>query len=130
MKGRSFCADFEKRMEECHTETKNEQKLMELMKEGLACIMQYYYDWAYEESPDFQPAGLEGVVMLTYSVNDSLCKEMVAYFNSDCQESYAITPVTTLYMTPETDKLLCMEDYPEKLADWLDRFIEHVSNNF
>lgn len=137
MKGRSFCADFEKRMEECHTGTKNEQKLMELMKEGLAfiapdspCIMQYYYDWAYEESPDFQPAGLEVLVMLTYSVNDSLCKEMVAYFNSDCQESYAITPVTTLYITPETDKLLCMVDYPEKLADWLDRFIEHVSNNF
>lgn len=137
MKGKSFCSHFEKRMEEYHSEKKNEQKLMELMKEGLTFItpdspriMQYYYDWAYEKSPNFQPAGLEVLVMLTYSVKDALCKEMVAYFNSDCQESYAITPVTTLYMTPETDKLLCMEDYPEKLADWLDRFIEHVSNNF
>ena len=137
MKGRSFCSEFEKRMEEYHTGKKNEQKLLELIKEGLAfiapgspCIMRYYYDWAYEESPDFRPAGLEVLVMLTYSVNDSLSKEMVAYFNSDCQESYAITPVTTLYMTPETNKLLCMEDYPEKLADWLERFIDHISNIF
>lgn len=137
MKGRSFCADFEKCMKECHTETKNEQKLMELMKEGLTfiapdspCIMQYYYDWAYEESPDFQPAGLEVLVMLTYSAKDSLCEEMVAYFNSDCQESYAITPITNLYLTPETNRLLLMDSYPEKLADWLDRFIYHASNKF
>lgn len=137
MKGRSFCADFEKRMEECHTETKNEQKLMELMKEGLTfiapdspCIMQYYYDWAYEESPDFQPAGLEVLVMLTYSAKDSLCEEMVAYFNSNYQESYAITPITNLYLTPETNRLLLMDSYPEKLADWLDRFIYHASNKF
>lgn len=137
MKGKSFCSDLEKRIEEYHTEKKNEQKLMNLIKEGLTlitpdspCIMWYYYDWAYEESPDFHPAGLEVLVMLSYSANDLLCEEMVAYFNSDCQESYTITPVTKLYLTPETDRLFCMGDYPEKLADWLDRFIEHVSNNF
>lgn len=137
MKGKSFCSDLEKRIEEYHTEKKNEQKLMNLIKEGLTlitpnspCIMWYYYDWAHEESPEFHPTGLEVLVMLTYSTNDLLCEEMIAYINSDCQESYAITPVTNLYLTPESDRLFCMDDYPEKLADWLDRFIYHASDKF
>lgn len=137
MKGRSFCSDFEKRMKEYHTGKKNEQKLIELIKEGLTLIapgspyiMQYYYDWAYEESPEFPPIGLEDLVMLTYSTCDALCENMMTYYSSDCQESYAITPVTSLYLTPETNRLFCMDDYPEKLADWLERFIRHVSHNF
>lgn len=137
MKGKSFCSNFEKRIKEYHTGKRNEKKLVKLIKEGMAfitsdspCIMQYYYDWAYEESPDFQPAGLEELLMLTYSTNDSLCKEMVNCFNSSYQESYLITPITNIYLTPEIDRLLCMGDYPEKLADWLKRFIDYVSNNF
>lgn len=137
MKGKSFCPDFEKQIDEYHTEIKKEQELLILIKEGMGlitpdkpCIMQYYYDWAYEESPDFRPAGLDLLIMLTYSINDALNKEMVSYFSCDCQESYAITPVTTLFLTPETDKLFRMDDYPEKLSDWIERFNACIINHF
>lgn len=137
MKGKNFCNDLEGSMQKYYAEKENEQKLLELIREGLALIapdnphlMQYYYDWAYEESPDFRPIGLETQVMLGYSENDALCEEMESYFNSDCRESYAITPVTTHYLTPETSKLFSMDDYPEKMGDWLNRFLEHASNNF
>lgn len=137
MKGKSLCKDLEGSMRKCRTENKNEQKLLELIREGMTLItpasphlMEYYYDWAYEESPDFLPAGLETQVMLGYSANDALCEEMESYFNSDCQESYAITPVTTIYLTPETDKLFSMDDYPEKMSDWLGRFLKHTSDYF
>lgn len=103
---------------------------MTLIAPGSPCIMDYYYDWAYEESPDFCPIGLETQIMLGYSENDALYAEMESYFNSDCRESYAITPVTTHYLAPEIDKLFSMDDYPERLGNWLLRFSEHVSNNF
>lgn len=137
MKGRRFCNDPKGAISECHPLEKNEQKLLELIKEGLTLtasgnprIMEYYYDWAYEESPDFWPIGLETQIMLVYSENDALCAEMESYFNSDYRESYAITPVTTHYLTPEMERLFSMDDYPEKISDWLNRFLQHVSNNF
>lgn len=137
MKGKHFCKDLAGNLQKYRTEDKHEQKLLELIGEGMSLItpgspylMQYYYDWAYEESPDFLPIGLETQVMLGYSENDALCKEMESYFNSDQQESYTITPVTCFYLTPETDKLFSMDDYPERLSDWLDRFLKHVSNHF
>lgn len=137
MNKEKFCADLEKEMRKYHTEKKNERKLLKLIGEGMTlitpdspCLMRYCYDWAYEESPDFEPAGLDEQVMLAYSTDDRLCEEMVSYFNSNCQESYALTPVTRRYLTPETEKRFNMDDYPEKLAEWLDRFINHVSNNF
>lgn len=137
MKRKRFCSDLKRAILKCHPLEKNEQALLELIKEGLTliapgspCIMGYCYDWAHEESPNFWPIGLETQVMLGYSENDALCAEMESYFNSDCQESYAITPVTSLYLTPETDKLFSMDDYPERLGNWLNRFLKHASNNF
>ena len=137
MDGKDFCKDLEASMRKYHTEKENEQKLLELIGEGMTLItpdsphlMEYYYDWNAEESPDFLPIGLETQVMLAYSKNDALCEEMKAYFNSDCRESYTITPVTSLYLTPETDRLFSMDNYPEKMNDWLERFSKHVSNNF
>lgn len=137
MNGRHFCKDLTGNLQKYQTEKANEQELLELITEGMSLItpesphlMQYYYDWAYEESPDFIPIGLETQVMLGYSANDALCEQMESYFNSDCQESYAITPVTCLYLTPETDKLFSIDNYPEKLSTWLGRFLKHVSNNF
>lgn len=137
MKGRRFCTDLAGNLQKYRTGDKNEQKLLELIREGMSLItpgsphlMQYYYDWAYEESPDFLPIGLENQVMLVHSGNDALCKEMESYFNSEQRESYVITPVTCLYLTPETDKLFSMDDYPERMSAWLNRFLKHVSNNF
>lgn len=137
MNGRHFCTDLVGNLQQCHSKNKHERKLLELLEEGMVLItpesphlMQYYYDWAYEESPDFIPIGLETQVMLGYSANDALCEQMESYFNSDCQESYAITPVTCLYLTPETDKLFSMDNYPERLSDWMGRFSRHISNNF
>ena len=37
--------------------------------------------------------------MLAYSNNDMLAENMEAYFNSDCRETYTITPVTYMYLT-------------------------------
>lgn len=137
MKGRRFCTDLAGNLQKYRNRDKNEQKLLELIREGMSLItpgsphlMQYYYDWAYEESPDFLPIGLDTQVMLAYSGNDALCKEMESYFNSEQRESYVITPATCLYLTPETDKLFSMDDYPEKMSEWMTRFLEHVSNNF
>ncbi len=81
-----------------HTKKNNEKALLKLIKEGLAyisdgspSIMQYAYDWSYEESPDFEPVGLDIQIMLTWSTADAMAEEMEAYINSDYHESYAIT---------------------------------------
>lgn len=59
--------------------------------------------------------------MLAYSNNDTLTENMECYFNSDYRETYAITPVTSMYLTPETDRLFRMDDYPRDCPDgWND----------
>ena len=46
------------------------------------------------------------------------------------QETYALTPVTYRFLTPETDCLFQMDDYPERLSKWLARFKKHIADNF
>ena len=110
---------------------------MELIREGMGlitpgnpCIMQYGYDWAYERSPDFPPIDLDCQIMLAYSNNDTLTENMECYFNSDYRETYAITPVTSMYLTPETDRLFRMDDYPERLSGWMERFTQCINRHF
>ena len=55
---------------------------------------------------------------------------MKGFMNSDYQETYALTPVTYRFLTPETDCLFQMDDYPERLSKWLARFTRHIADNF
>ena len=88
------------------------------------------FSWAYEEERDFYPVGMESQVMLVYSTRDTLAECMEGFMNSDYQETYALTPVTYRFLTPETDCLFQMDDYPEKLSKWLARFTKHIADNF
>ena len=137
MEGKPFCVRLEDKIRECRTEAKRERELLGLVSEGLElitpdnpCLIQYYYDWAYEKEPDFPPIGLDTQIMLAYSNNDMLAENMESYFNSDCRETYAITPVTYMYLTPETDRLFRMDDYPERLSKWMQRFMQHITGSF
>ena len=46
------------------------------------------------------------------------------------RETYTITPVTYMYLTPETDRLFRMDDYPERLSKWMQRFMQHIAGSF
>ena len=82
------------------------------------------------EAADFRPVGLDTQIMVTWSVKDAMNDEMVSYFNSDYQESYVITPVTTFHLTPDTEKPFSMDDFPERFSHWLERFTKLITNNF
>ena len=110
---------------------------MELIEDGMALITPgspvltgYQYDWAYEEECDFPPVGMESQVMLVYSTGDTLTECVKEYMNSDYREVYALTPVTYKLLTPETDCLFQMDDYPERLSRWLVRFTDYIDDNF
>lgn len=79
---------------------------------------------------DFLPIDLDCQIMLAYSNNDALTENMECYFNSDYRETYAITPVTSMYLTPETDRLFRMDDYPERLSGWMERFTQCINRHF
>lgn len=134
---KTFCYNLEERIRQYRTENKKERELLELIREGMAlitpespCLISYLYDWAYEESPDINPIGMEQQLMLVYSDCDTLAECMRDYMNSDYRETYALTPVTYRYLTPETNELFRMDDYPERLSEWLERFTEHINDNF
>lgn len=137
MSGKPFCNSLEEAARNYRTKKGKEQKLLELIREGMALITpespnltDYLYDWAYEEERDFYPVGMESQVMLVYSTRDTLAECMEGFMNSDYQETYALTPVTYRFLTPETDCLFQMGDYPEKLSKWLARFTKHIADNF
>lgn len=135
MYGKSFCTDMEKRLDAYKPKKDGEKQLIALLQEGMTlmgkgipCIMDYQYDWASEKEPDFMPIMLDTQIALTYSLNDEITEDVKNSFNVDTQESYILTPVTTLFLTPETDRIFKMDDFPEGFADWFDRFVCHITH--
>lgn len=35
-----------------------------------------------------------------------------------------------MYLTPETDRLFRMDDYPERLSGWMERFTQCINRHF
>jgi len=137
MYGNPFCIRLEEKLGAYKTDKEDEKELLDLIREGLElieegvpCIMDYEYDWAMEESPDFFPITMRDQVALAYSINDRVAKGMECYLNSSLQESYALTPVSTLLLTPETETLLQEDNYPERFAGWFCRFTYHITHHF
>lgn len=137
MYGKPFCTDLGEKLEAYKTDNKTEKELLGLIREGLEltsegvpCIMDYEYDWAMEESPDFFPITMRDQIALAYSVSDRMAKETECYINSYTQEAYALSPVSTLYLTPETDTALQEDNYPLRFADWFCRFAYHITHHF
>lgn len=135
MYGKSFCTDMEKQLYAYKPKKKSEEKFVELLKEGMTLmgkevpgIMDYQYDWINEKEPDFLPATLDAQITLVYSLNDEVSEEIRSVFNADMQESYNFTPVTTLFLTPETDRIFKADDFPEQFADWFSRFVYHITH--
>lgn len=112
--------------------TKNdfEKKLVDAMREGLEfisperSIMQYAYDPFFDEEPDFIPMQLDRQIRFIYDIHDSITASMEEYFNNSIQETYEIIPATAYRLSPLTERLFFMDDYPERFFIWADKFIE------
>lgn len=106
-----------------------EQSLVSLMKEGLEFltpehgIMEYGYDPFYEEEPDFLPMYLSKQIRVVYDCTDMITEYLSDYYNSYSQETYDIIPITTCELSPETEELFHMDDYPERFFRWAEKFI-------
>ena len=109
-----------------------ERSLVSAMKEGLDFlspehgIMQYSYDPFYEEEPECLPMYLWQQIRVVYDSNDMVTDYLVDYYNSYSRETYDIIPATTLALSPETEKLFYMDDYPERFLQWADKFINII----
>lgn len=102
------------------------------MKEGLEFlspergIMEYGYDPFYEEEPDYLPMYLNRQIRVVYDCNDPVTDSLVDYYNSYSRETYDIIPATTCDLSPETEELFCMDDYPERFFKWAENFINII----
>lgn len=96
---------------------------------GSPYILNYDYDFASEKERDFEPPPLEYQILLTYSITDTVTKDMESCFSTDCQETYNQTPVSFTFITPETEELFKPDNYPERFSRWFEKFAEHVTYN-
>lgn len=137
MGGRAFCRDLERALDSCRPEGEAEQALLGIIKDGLPLIgkgkpsiMDYEYDWAWEDDSDIMPAGLESQILLAYSLDDAVAGEVLQAFSADIREGYNLTPLTRLLITPETDRVFTEDRFPECFAEWFYRFVGHIRENF
>ena len=110
-----------------------DRPMVDAMKRGLPFltpargIMQYAYDAYYSENQDFHPMYLQQQIRVVYDINDIVSDYLVDYYNSYSRETYDITPVTVRDLSPDTEELFSMDDYPERFFRWADEFISLIS---
>ena len=127
---RSYYKNLPKKLELYKARNDFERELVGVMREGLELIdpqrsiMQYAYDPFFDENPDFTPMHLERQIRFIYDIHDNVTASMEEFFNSSVQETYEITPVTVCKLSPRTERLFYMDDYPERFFTWADKFIE------
>ena len=133
VESKSYYSDLPKALESYMPQNGFEQSLVDAMKQGLPFltpemgIMQYAYDAYYSENPDFHPMYLQQQIRVVYDINDIVSDYLVDYYNSCSRETYDITPVTALDLSPDTEELFSMDDYPERFFRWADEFISLIS---
>ena len=133
---KAFCRNLEEHIRNCNPSNANERRLLELINEGMSLIsndsphiMNYDYDFASEKEKDFEPPPLNYQILLVYSITDTVTKDVESCFSADCQETYNQTPVSFIFITPETEELFKPDNYPERFEKWFEKFVEHVTNN-
>ena len=92
---KAFCRNLEEHIRNCTPSSDEERRLLELITEGMSLItkdspyiLNYDYDYASEKERDFEPPPLEYQILLTYSITDTVTKDMESCFSTDCQETY------------------------------------------
>lgn len=129
---KSYYKDLPKALEKYTPQNDFERSIVGAMKKGLPFltpehgIMQYGYDAFYEEEPEFQPMRLDQQIRVVYDCNDMVTDYLADYYNNNSRETYDIIPITTCALSPETDRLFIMDDYPERFFKWADEFINIV----
>ena len=118
MYGGPFCSRLEEKLEAYKTGNEAEGVLLALVREGL------------ELTGEGAPCIMRDQIVLAYSVHDRVAKETECYINSSAQEAYALSPVSTLFLTPETERTLQKDNYPLRFADWFCRFTYHITHHF
>lgn len=115
-----------------------EEQLIALFKDGLQfigsdtlSIMHYAYnpyedyDESYEMTID-----LDRIVRVVYDLDDPVNENLIQMVNQDMvNAAYVVSPVTCLFLTPELTAPFSKDSYPERFADWMERFIEFISEN-
>lgn len=106
-----------------------ETELIRLFKEGLQfigkdkpSIMSYGYDPMYDQERDYPPVDMDKMVRVVYDVDDVVTEWLMEWTNNELRESYDISPVTWVALSPGTDKLFSMDQYPDHFFKWFDNF--------
>ena len=132
VENRCYYKNLPKALDRYESQNDYERSLVSALKEGLDFlspehgIMEYSYDPFYEEEPECLPMYLHQQIRVVYESNDMVTDYLVDYYNSYSRETYDIIPATTLSLSPETEKLFCMDDYPERFLQWADKFINII----
>ena len=80
------------------------------------------------QEPEFWPLELYQQIRYVYDYDDEISNNLMEWFNQNREVSYEISPVTTLELSPATEQLFGVTDYPERFRKWLEDFIWFVSD--
>ena len=104
------------------------------MKEGMEFInpdkgiMQYAYDPYFDEDCDYPPIPLFRQIRVVYDIDDAVTDGILDYLNCEQRETYEITPVACMSLSPDTDSLFSVnDDYPKSFFKWAEKFIDLIS---
>lgn len=105
-----------------------EQQLIDIFRDGLRfigkdkpSIMSYGYDPLEDEDRDYHPVDMERMIRVVYDLDDFVSEWMMDWANGELRESYDISPATQFVLSPDTDQIYSMDEYPETFFKWFDR---------
>lgn len=112
-------------------QTQNEQLLVQIMLEGLPILMSdkiINYEEDCEDDEYDEIFDLQRSFGLVWDLNDIFTDNMFENINLYSSELWISTPVQYFFLSPTTDKIPSIPDFPLKLAEWITKLINLLEN--
>jgi len=133
IENKCYYKDLSRVMEKYIPNNEFEKQLINQMKDGLCfigndkpSIMSYGYDPLYDEEQDHHPVEMERMIRIVYDADDFVSEWMMEWANNELREAYDISPATRLEISPDTDRLFSMGDYPDRFFKWFNKMCELI----
>lgn len=130
------CRELPEIIRKIQPKQEREKNLFKIFEEGLQFIgndlpsfKDFEYDSDFDPDIDYLPLDFNSSLLIFYD-DDWVARNVIDRFNGEWEASYIIDPCCIMKLSPKTDKLFVMDDYPVRFLGWCYKFTSFIFDNY